>query len=62
MNTSQELEIIEKLEKSSGDLKTEIDTTITDFKSNGYLLSYIHSDEMFIYIIFSKFDFTVPTV
>lgn len=62
MNTSQEFTIIEKLEKSSGELKIEIDNTITELKNNGYIISYIHSDEMFIYVISSKFDFTIPTV
>lgn len=62
MTTIQELTVIEKLDKISGDLKIEIDNTITELKTNGYILSYIHSDEMFIYIISSKFDFTVPTV
>ena len=62
MNTKQRLELIEKQGKTISILKDEIKAMQRDAAAEGYFLTYLYSDELFVYIIFTKTIFTVPTV
>ena len=60
MNTDQKLELIEKQGKAIPELKDEIFDVQRNSIANGYILAYLHSDENFVYMIFSKITFNIP--
>ncbi|WP_147474529.1 hypothetical protein [Chryseobacterium nematophagum] len=59
MNTNQRLELIEKEGKIASVLKDELMEIQNNAIAEGYLLTYLYSDNVFVYMLFSKF--TLPT-
>ena len=54
MNTDQKLELIEKQGKAISDIKNEITAKQSGMTAQGYILSILHSDDMFVYMLFFK--------
>ncbi|CAA7196732.1 hypothetical protein [Chryseobacterium potabilaquae] len=59
MNTNQRLELIEREGKIASVLKDELMVIQNNAIAEGYLLTYLYSDNVFVYMLFSKF--TLPT-
>lgn len=52
MNTSQKLELIDKSEKTPKEVRSEIEDMISSNQLDGFILSYIYSDDLFVYMLF----------
>ncbi|CAA7387075.1 hypothetical protein [Chryseobacterium fistulae] len=59
MNTNQRLELIEKEGKIASVLKDELMGIQNNAIAEGYWLTYLYCDDVFVYMLFSKF--TLPT-
>lgn len=60
MNINQRLELIEKGSLAPSVIKDQITATQRDAVSQGYILSFLYSDEMFVYMLFTQI--ILPTV
>lgn len=54
MNTNQKLELIEKQDQTPIALKDQISAVQRSAVSQGYILSFLYSDEMFVYMLFTQ--------